>query len=107
VLLNDPQFVETSRVLATAAMKSSADFNARLDFITLRLLDRKLADDERGVVRESLDGMLANFRAKPEDAAKLLATGESPAPKDLDAPELAAWSLVSNQILNLDETLTR
>jgi hypothetical protein len=107
VLLNDPQFVETSRVLAAAAMKSSADFNARLDFITLRLLDRKLADDERGIVRESFDGVLASFRAKPDDAAKLLATGETPAPKDLDAAELAAWSLVSNQILNLDETLTR
>lgn len=107
VLLNDPQFVETSRVLAAAAMKSSADFNARLDFITLRLLDRKLADDERSVVRKSHDGVLAGFRAKPDDAAKFLATGETPAPKELDAPELAAWSLVSNQILNLDETLTR
>lgn len=107
VLLNDPQFVETSRVLATGAVKSSADFNARLDFITLRLLARKLADDERAIVRKSHDGVLADFRAKPDDAAKLLATGETPAPKELDAPELAAWSVTANQILNLDETLTR
>jgi hypothetical protein len=107
VLLNDPQFVETSRVLAASAVKSSADFNARLDFITLRLLGRRLADDERAIVRKSHDGVLADFRAKPDDAAKLLTTGETPAPKELDAPELAAWSVTANQILNLDETLTR
>lgn len=107
VLLNDPQFVEASRVLAAAAMKSSPDFAARLDFITLRLLDRKFGGDERAVVRKSYDGVLANFREHPDDAAKLLATGETPAPRELDAPELAAWSVTASQILNLDETLTR
>ena len=106
-LLNDPQFVEASRVLAARAMKESSDFNARLDIITLRIISRTLANDERMVVRKSLDEVLANFRKQPDDAAKLLATGESPAPQDVDLPELAAWTVVSSQILNLDETVTR
>jgi hypothetical protein len=50
---------------------------------------------------------LENFRKQPEDAAKLIATGEKPAPADVDVPELAAWTMIASQILNLDETITR
>jgi Protein of unknown function (DUF1553)/Protein of unknown function (DUF1549)/Concanavalin A-like lectin/glucanases superfamily/Planctomycete cytochrome C len=107
VLLNDPQFVETSRELAAAAMKSAADFNPRLDFITLRLDSRIFADDEKEVVRKSFDALAAGFHANREEAVKLVTTGAKPPPADLDAAELAAWTLVSSQILNLDETLTR
>ena len=48
----------------------------------------------------------ADFTAKPDEAAKLLKVGETPAPA-IPAPELAAWTMVASQILNLDETLTR
>ncbi len=106
-LLNDPQFVETSRVLATRTIAGSSDFDSRIDHVTSRLISRALAPDERALVRASLDEVLANFRKQPEDAAKLLATGESPAPKDGDLPELAAWTVICSQILNLDETITR
>jgi hypothetical protein len=106
-MMNDPQFVEASRELAALAIKSSTDADARADFITLRLLSRVLDDDERKVVRDSLNAMLANYRAKPEDAGKLIATGAKPPPQDIDSAELAAWTIVASQILNLDETITR
>ena len=106
-LLNDPQFVEASRVLAARALAASPEFDRRLDHITQRLLARTFAADERAVVRKSLDEVLANFRKQPADATSLLATGASPAPKEADAAELAAWTVVCSQILNLDETLTR
>ena len=38
---------------------------------------------------------------------KLLDVGDAPAPKDLDPPELAAWTSVARVILNLHETITR
>ena len=107
VLLNDPQFVEASRELAANAMKASAEFNARLDFITLRLDGRKFDDAEKGIVRKSFDASLAGFRGNKDDAMKLVSTGAKPPPKDADVSELAAWTLVSSQILNLDETITR
>jgi hypothetical protein len=106
-LMNDPQFVEASRELAAHAIGSSADTDARIDFITLRLLSRVLDEDERKVVRDSLDAMLETYRAKPEDAGKLISTGAKPPPRDIDPAELAAWTLVASQILNLDETITR
>ena len=106
-LMNDPQFVEASRELAAHAIKSSSDADVRADFITQRLLSRALDDSERKIVRESLAAMLETYRAKPEDAGKLIATGAKPPPQDIDPAELAAWTLVASQILNLDETITR
>jgi hypothetical protein len=106
-LMNDPQFVEASRELAAHAIKSSSDAEARTDFITLRLLSRVLDDHERKVARESLAVMLETYRANPEDAGKLITTGAKPPPQDIDPAELAAWTIIATQILNLDETITR
>jgi hypothetical protein len=107
VLLNDPQFVEASRELAAHALKASSDFEARLDFMTLRLIARKFESAEKEIVRKSLDTALAEFRAKPDAAAKLISTGAKAPPQGADAPEHAAWTLAASQILNLDETITR
>ena len=107
VLLNDPQFVEASRELAARALVASDDFDGRLDFISLRLNGRNFDQAERKIVRDTLDAAVEDFQANPDDAAKLVAIGAKPPPADADVPELAAWSLVASQILNLDETLTR
>ena len=46
--------------------------------------------------------------AKDEKAAELLATsGLDAPPKEMKTPELAAWTIVGNVLLNLDETLTK
>ena len=43
----------------------------------------------------------------PEDARKLIATGEAPVDPALAAEELAAWTMLTNQIFNLDEVLNK
>ncbi len=105
LLLNDPQFVEAARQLAAHAMTSSSDFDLRLDHITRHLLSRLAEPNERKIIRASLDDLHTTFTAKPEQAQLLLAVGAAPMPT-LPAPELAAWTMVASQILNLDETLT-
>ena len=107
VLLNDPQFIEASRELASRAMKEQGDFDSRLDYITARLSGRKFNDAERRIVRKSLDTSLKNFQASKDEAMKLVTTGATPPRKDADVSELAAWTLTASQILNLDETITR
>ena len=107
VTLNDPQFVEASRRLAENALKSSADLVARLDFISQRLLARSLGEPERKFVTNTLDASLAAYRADSAAAKALIANGETKADPALDPAELAAWTLVSSQILNLDETLNK
>ncbi len=107
VTLNDPQFVEASRNLAEHAVKGAADFDARLDFISTRLLGRSMADDENTIVKATLDHALDSFKADPEAAKAMIATGETKADASLDPAELASWTLVASQLLNLDETLTK
>jgi hypothetical protein len=48
-----------------------------------------------------------DYAAKPEEAKKLLAVGDAPAPEDVPPAELAAWTSVCRVVLNLHETITR
>ena len=105
--LNDPQFVEACRNLAEQAVKSAPDPSARLDFITLRLVSRTMNAEERSVVLETLAEAMKAYSEQPEAAAKLIATGETKADATVPPAELASWTLVASQILNLDETLTK
>ncbi len=107
VTLNEPLFVEASRSLAARALQSAPAFDARLDAVSLRLLGRTFTPPERVVVRRTLDDALALYRREPAAAQQLLAVGASPADAGLPAPELAAWTLVASQVMNLDEALTK
>ncbi len=106
-LLNDPQFVEACRELALRVMQESGTVDERLDGISLRLLSRSLSHDERDLLKAGFESFLKDYQAQPEEAMKLVTTGEKPLPEKVDVPMLAAWTLVASQILNLDETLTR
>jgi hypothetical protein len=108
VTLNDEQFVEAARHLAqTALQRGGTSLESRTDFITQRLLSRSLRAEEMQVVAASFDDLLAHFRAHPEDAAKLIAVGESKADASLNASELAAWTMLTNELMNLDEVLNK
>lgn len=107
VTLNDPQFVEACRRLAEHALRAGDGFDSRLGHIAGRLVSRPLGKEESAVVRGTLDDALAAFRAAPDDAKAFISTGETQPDPALDAAELAAWTLVASQILNLDETLNK
>jgi len=107
VVLNEPLFVEASRHLAGRALRQARDFEGRLGFIARTLLGRSLVPAENAVVRTTLDAALASYVRDPEAAAGLLAVGASPVDDRWPAPELAAWTLVASQIMNLDESLTK
>jgi hypothetical protein len=108
VTLNDEQFVEAARHLAQTAMKEGGEsFDARLDLIGRRLVARPFRDEEKQVIRTSLDDLLAHYQAHPEDAAKLIAVGESKPDAAINPSELAAWTMACNQLMNLDEVLNK
>jgi hypothetical protein len=110
VTLNDTQFVEAARYLAQRALlasrgRKSPEFG--MDFLARRLLCRPLRPAEAKVVQNSLNELLAYYQANPADARKLLTVGESPVPPSLDAPTLAAWTMLANEMMNLDEVLNK
>jgi len=51
--------------------------------------------------------MEAFYREQPAEAERLLAVGASPPPADTAAPQLAALTMVANQLMNLDEVLCK
>jgi hypothetical protein len=51
--------------------------------------------------------LLDYYQSHPDDAAALVAVGESDASEPLDAAQLATWTMVCNQILNLDEVFNK
>ncbi|MCW1923163.1 DUF1553 domain-containing protein [Luteolibacter arcticus] len=107
VTLNDPQFVEASRRLAEHTMAAVADPSQRIDYMTTRLMSRSLTAEERKVVQDTYESALAAYHADAKEAQAMISTGETKADPKLDVPQLAAWTLVASQLLNLDETLNK
>ena len=56
---------------------------------------------------DDLDDLLAHYQANPNDARRLLAVGESRADATIDPSTLAAWTMLANQLMNLDEVLNK
>jgi hypothetical protein len=107
VTLNDPQFVEAARALADRSLEIGGETDEqRIDFLARRVLARPLAEAERAVVKESLAGLTTWYRDHPEDATQLVAVGES-RPRAADRATLAAWTMITNQLMNLDEFLCK
>ena len=107
VTMNDPQFVEASRALAARAIRSSRRQDARFDLISRALLARTLTAEERAIVGRMLESATQAYAADPEAAKALIDLGESAVPETVKPEELAAWTLVASQIMNLDESLTK
>jgi hypothetical protein len=106
VTMNDVQFVEAARYLAGQAM-GAIGFDKRLDYLTTRLLARRFNAQERAIAKASYNGFVSHYQSQDAEAEKLLATGASPVAKDLPAVEHAAWTMVANQLMNLDEALNK
>jgi hypothetical protein len=107
VLLNDPTYVEASRVLAMNLVKEGATTADRLNAAYRQALSRTATPEELKILEALLEKHRADFKKDVEGAKKLLSVGIAPLPKDAEPAELAAWTSVCRTILNLHEAVTR
>ena len=108
VTLNDEQFVEAARRFAENILKQdSATDEQRLQWAGKRLLCREFRHEELQILTESLDQLTAFYRDHAAEAAELIETGESKPDASLDAKTLAAWTMLCNEMMNLDEVLNK
>ena len=105
--LNDEQALECAKILATRTLREPGDTRGRLVRLFRRACGRYPLEDDVKTLERGLSELLTRYRSAPDDAASLLRQGAMPAPADMDRAELAAWMLVANAVLNLDETLVR
>jgi hypothetical protein len=102
-LLNDPASFEAARALAGRMASVGTDARARTMFGIKLVLSREAKPAE-------VDRLVALYRstrdqylAQPGAALKVLGLVTARA----DAADLAAWTIVANVLLNLDEAVTR
>ncbi len=108
VTMNDPQWVEASRALAQRLIEHGGKQPAeRIKYLSDLVLSRDPSPQMETVLQQSLDEMQKHYAADPAAARDLIAVGEKPRDPAIPAPELAAWTMVVSEVLNLDETLNK
>jgi hypothetical protein len=107
VTMNDPAYVEAAQALARRMIREGGSTAADRAIRGFRLvLARPPAAAEVDRLVRLHDEAQADFARSPDDAKKMATDPLGPPPADLDADlaDLAAWTVVANVILNLDET---
>ncbi|QEF97051.1 Planctomycete cytochrome C [Stieleria maiorica] len=107
--LNEPMFLEAAIALAAKTIREVAETgdDARIRFAFQRCVGRAPSADERRVLADYLHGQRTRLESQSLSADQILSSGALLEVGDLEADELAAWSLLCRVILNLDETITR
>jgi hypothetical protein len=107
-LMNDVQHFEAARKLAERMLVEGGKTPAeRIRFGYRVVLAREPEALEAEVVGKTLTQFLERYEKDPASAAKVVRVGESPVRAGLAEPELAAYTLIANLLLNLDETVMR
>ena len=105
VTLNDPVYVEAAQSLARRLTREGGPSVADKVRHAFHLcLARAASDDETARLVALYEESRERFTAKPDEALKLAGESKSAPAR---AIELAAWTTVSNVMLNLDEFLMR
>ena len=108
VTMNDVQWVEAARALAERVIKQGGNKpEQRLDLMAEILLAHAPPPRMASVLESSLTQMEKHYDADPKAAHELVSVGEKKSDDSIPAPELAAWTMVASEMLNLDETVTK
>ncbi|MEZ5041564.1 MAG: DUF1553 domain-containing protein [Saprospiraceae bacterium] len=104
ILLNDPQFIEASRAMAQSVMQAqegeAADW---IKEVFLRLTSRHPQPAELDNLMELFAAERDHYEQQPDAATALLSVGSAPQATRISVPDVAALTVVTNVIVNLDE----
>ena len=107
-LMNDPAYVEASRVLAERMMREGGGTTESRISLAFRLATaRRPRTPELAILLDSFHRSLDRFHKDPPAATKLVSEGGRHRDETLDVCSLAAYTTVASLILNLDETVTK
>ena len=108
MLMNDPQFFEAARAFAERAIKEGGETpEARIAYLFETATARLPKPVEAELLLKTFQAHYQELKADPEAAKALITVGESAPDETLDAVEVAAWTMIANLILNLDEVLNK
>jgi hypothetical protein len=108
LLLNEPQFIEAARALAERTLgEGGSTADDRLTYM-FRLVTARAPDaNDLAELSAALKDLTAHYANEPEAANQLIMAGTTKPDPRSSASELAAWTMIGNVILNLDEAITK
>ena len=107
-LMNDEQFVEAARHMAARIMTEGGIGDGQRASYAFRLATSRLPSNaELKVLLDVYRAARAKYQEDEAAAEELVSVGESKRNETFDVSQLAAWSVVANMVLNLDETVTK
>ena len=105
LLMNESEYLAAARHLAQTVLKAEAREAQRLERIYETVTSQLPDDVERETLLEFLRETRALYTAQPELAEELCAGATLE--EGRSAPELAAWTMLTSAVYNLDITKTR
>jgi Protein of unknown function (DUF1553)/Protein of unknown function (DUF1549)/Planctomycete cytochrome C len=106
--MNDPAYVEAAQAMARRVLKEGGTDSSKRATYAFRLcVSRKPQAQELKRILALYDQELAQFKNDHAAAEKMATSELGKAPENMSVEELAAWTVVSNVLLNLDETITK
>jgi hypothetical protein len=106
-LLNDPVYIEAAQALARRILQLDGDVDARATYAFRQVLARHPTVEERQRLVSLFESERDHYQADAAAAKEMAASELGPADGSHNVAELAAWTVVSNVLLNLDETLNK
>ena len=108
VLMNDPVYIEAARSLGIRILTEGGSTSEdKIRFACQTVLSRHPLPQELNQLRQAYLDELRHFESNRVAANQLIHVGASEPPLDADVCELAAWTIIGNILLNLDETITK
>ena len=108
VMMNDPQFVEASRILAQKLIKQHQDNTQAIIVDMFRLLtSRRPTAKESAVLTKLVEEQVSYFQEVPQRAETFLKNGDAPRDDKIPAVRLAALGMLANMLMNFDECVMR
>jgi hypothetical protein len=104
VTLNDPVYVEAAQALARKMVSSGGETpEAKVRYGWREVLLREPSDDEVTRITMLFETLQTEFEADADKAKEMATVPIGPEPKGASVSDLAAWAVVGNVLLNLDE----
>jgi hypothetical protein len=108
VTMNDVQWVEAARALAQRVIhEAGPNPQQRVNRMSEILLAHDPPAPMAATLEASLQKLQSHYQKDPKAAHDLLQVGEKKRDESIPEPELAAWTMVANEMLNLDQTINK
>jgi hypothetical protein len=108
VTMNDVQWVEAARALAQRVLhEAGPNPQQRVNRMSEILLAHDPPASMAAALETSVQKLQSHYEKDPKAAHALMQMGEKKRDVSIPEPELAAWTMVASEILNLDETINK